>query len=59
MMRGLPERLRFDHGPEFICAAFVAWCKARGIELKYTQPGKPTQNAFIERFKVRPAGLNN
>ena len=47
-IRGQPERLRVDHGPEFTSALFEAWCEASGIDLEFTQPGKPTQNAFIE-----------
>jgi putative transposase len=50
LVRGAPDRLRVDHGPEFTSAAFVAWCEQRAIVIEYTQPGKPTQNAFIERF---------
>jgi transposase InsO family protein len=45
-----PERLRVDHGPEFTSALFTAWCEASDIDLEFTQPGKPTQNAFVERF---------
>ncbi len=50
LIRGVPERIRLDHGPEFTSTTFVDWCRDRGITLIYTQPGKPTQNAFIERF---------
>jgi putative transposase len=49
-IRGRPERLRVDHGPEFTSAVFAAWCISHGIELEFIQPGKPAQNAFIERF---------
>lgn len=48
--RGLPKALRLDNGPEFLAGQFVAWCDSHGIELRYIQPGKPNQNAFVERF---------
>ena len=47
---GLPQALRLDNGPELRSAALTDWCEERGIELRYIQPGKPSQNAFIERF---------
>ena len=50
LVRGAPKRIRVDHVPEFTSATFVAWCSARGIVIEYTQSGKPTQNAFVERF---------
>ena len=48
--RGLPEVLRVDNGPEFLGEAFVQWAKANGMAIQYIQPGKPNQNAYIERF---------
>ena len=47
---GLPQVLRSDNGPEFLGEAFTAWAKANGVALQYIQPGKPNQNAYIERF---------
>ena len=47
---GAPQRLRLDNGPEFISAALKQWAKQRGIKLVHTQPDKPTQNAYIQRF---------
>ena len=48
--RGKPVSIRVDNGPEFTSADFMSWCKAMGISLHYTQPGKPMQNGYIERF---------
>ena len=48
--RGLPEAIRCDNGPELISRAFMLWCARNNVEIKYIQPGKPNQNAFIERF---------
>jgi putative transposase len=46
----LPREIRVDNGPEFLSLNFTTWCGAHGIAIKYTQPGKPVQNALIERF---------
>lgn len=43
-------QIRVDNGPEFISHQFTQWCEKQGIILQYIQPGKPVQNAFIERF---------
>lgn len=48
--RGNPAQIRVDNGPEFISKVFVNWCNEMGIRIIYIQPGKPVQNAFIERF---------
>jgi len=48
--RGLPEIIRVDNGPEFISAKLDLWCKENQIQLLFIRPGKPTENAYVERF---------
>ena len=48
--RGLPEVLRTDNGPEFLGEVFTEWCRNNGMLIDYIEPGKPNQNAYIERF---------
>ncbi len=48
--RGYPSQLRMDNGPEFISTALAEWAEQHDIQLEFIQPGKPTQNSFVERF---------
>lgn len=48
--RGKPYEIRCDNGPEFLSRTLVDFCNNHDIKIKYIQPGKPTQNAYIERF---------
>lgn len=48
--RGKPVALRCDNGPEYISHELQSWAQQQGIVLRYIQPGKPQQNAYVERF---------
>ena len=49
-LHGCPSALRTDNGPEFTAQPLVDWCAEHGVAMHYIQPGKPDQNAYIERF---------
>jgi len=48
--RGKPGAIRCDNGPEYISGALLTWAEQHGIKLDYIQPGKPQQNAYVERY---------
>ena len=48
--RQLPKTIVSDNGPEFTSKAMFFWAKRTGVKLHFIQPGKPTQNAFVESF---------
>jgi putative transposase len=50
LWRGYPQQLRIDNGPELISHKLADWARGHGVELAHIQPGKPAQNAYIERF---------
>jgi putative transposase len=53
LFRGYPATIRTDQGPEFTCRALDQWAFEHSVELRLIQPGKPTQNGFIESFNGR------
>ena len=49
-IRGAPQRLRLDNGPELVSDALARWAERHGAELLFIQPGRPMQNGIVERF---------
>ena len=52
-LRGQPDAVRSDNGPEFAGNWMDAWAYERGLRLDFIAPGKPIQNAYIESFNGR------
>ena len=50
LYRDKPEHIRVDNGPEFIAKAMEEWAEKHQINLAFIDPGKPTQNGFVERL---------
>ena len=50
---GIPARIAIDNGPEFVSKALDAWAYQNGVQLEFSRPGKPTDNAFVESFNGR------
>ena len=48
--RGKPAAIRCDNGPELLSGPLMEWAEKNRITMVYIQPGKPTQNAYVERF---------
>ena len=57
---GLPKVIVVDNGSEFISKALDSWAYEQKVQLHFIQPGKPTQNGFVESFngKFRDECLN-
>lgn len=60
LTRKLPKTIVCDNGTEFTSKAMFFWAKKAGVKLNFIQPGKPTQNAFVESYngKFRDYCLN-
>lgn len=53
ILRGVPEHVRSDNGPEFVAKAVQEWIGAVGAKTAYIAPGSPWENGFIELFNAR------
>ena len=51
--RGQPQTIKTDNGSEFISKVMDKWAYERGVELDFSRPGKPTDNAMVESFNGR------
>ena len=51
--RGAPDEIVLDNGPELAGKALDQWAYERGVWLRFIEPGKPIQNAFVESFQGR------
>ena len=53
ILRGVPEYIRSDNGPEFVAKAVQKWIHAVGAKTAYIAPGSPWENGYIESFNAR------
>jgi putative transposase len=60
LLHGLPEEIILDNGPEGTSRAMFDWSERTGVRLRFIEPGKPVQNAFVESLngKLRDECLN-
>ncbi len=60
MMKGIPEHIRSDNGPEFTAKAIRDWLNKLGVKSLFIEPGNPRENRYIESFngKLRDELLN-
>ena len=60
VMRGVPEHIRSDNGPEFTAEAVRSWLKRVGVRTLFIEPGSPWENGYVESFngKLRDELLN-
>ena len=59
-VRSKPGRLRVDNGPVFAGRLLDHWAHLNKVEIDFSRPGRPTDNAFIEAFNARlPAECMN
>jgi transposase InsO family protein len=54
ILRGVPEHIRSDNGPEFLAKAVQEWIAAVGAKTAYITPGSPWENGFVESFMYGP-----
>jgi len=52
-MRGVPQHIRSDNGPEFIAKAIGRWLAQVSVEALYIEPGSPWENGYAESFNSR------
>ena len=52
-LRGIPEHVRSDNGPEFIATAVRKWIATVGAKTAYIAPGSPWENGYVESFNAR------
>ena len=49
----LPQEIVLDNGPELSSKAMFLWSEQAGVRLRFIDPGKPIQNAYVESFNAR------
>jgi putative transposase len=60
LVRGIPEHIRSDNGPEMTAKIVRGWLASVGAKTLYIEPGSPWENGYCESFngKLRDELLN-
>lgn len=53
ILRGVPDHIRSDNGPEFVARAVQDWIGAVGARTAYIEPGSPWENGYCESFNSK------
>jgi putative transposase len=52
-LQGFPQRIKVDNGPEFISKDLDRWAYWNHVQLDFSRPGRPSDNALVEAFNAR------
>jgi len=60
LLKGVPEHIRSDNGPEFTAKEVRRWLNRVGVKTLFIEPGSPWENGYVESFnsKLRDELLN-
>jgi transposase InsO family protein len=58
-VRGVPEHLRSDNGPEFVAHAVTRWLYRAGVKTLFIAKGSPWENGYVESFNSRFGPVRN
>jgi putative transposase len=60
VLRGIPEHIPSDNGPEFTAREIRRWLAKIGVKMLFIERGSPWENGYVESFngKLKDELLN-